>query len=276
MQVYNKEIRCHRNETFTLDWLLVNNDLSPYILSSELRDPYLLLTVADTRYNQTDRYIKNSWLTLMYDTDIRFFYNTNPVSLNNMYTSAAATTLQYPNGFDDLEGESTLPSGWLKTETDVVYFTTQSSQGGHGLEEAVYSFTNSDGITEYKIPKWQSTSGTYTYVNYRLHIAKLFTNQDTSEWNEGAYVYSLTLVDGIGTRQYLVNLATNRIEFTDQTSNQELYDKLKALHDEDVDKQLSIVNLDRPLTIIDVSIPIIKPTKLTVVSDIQGGVKWQN
>ena len=64
MKTLNNILVVHRNETFTLDKIVQNRDGSPYIVSAELENPYWLLTVSSTRYDQKDRYIQNWWLDL--------------------------------------------------------------------------------------------------------------------------------------------------------------------------------------------------------------------
>lgn len=64
MILYNNEITVHRGESFTLERSVVNQDGSPYIVSSAEKNPYIAITVAAARYDQTGRYEHTWWLSL--------------------------------------------------------------------------------------------------------------------------------------------------------------------------------------------------------------------
>ena len=53
-----------RGETFTIDRTVRNYDGSPYIVSNQYTNPYVLITVSSSKYDQPDRYIANWWLDL--------------------------------------------------------------------------------------------------------------------------------------------------------------------------------------------------------------------
>ena len=61
MTLKGNEMTVQRGETFTIDRLIVNRDGSPFIISSKYKNPYILLTVASTKYNQNNRYVANWW-----------------------------------------------------------------------------------------------------------------------------------------------------------------------------------------------------------------------
>lgn len=86
MRTYNKQLFVHKNETFTLDYSLVNNDGSPYVISSLLNSPYFLLSVASSRYSETSegRYLYNHWLSAR---DLPRFVNTTPLDVGRFYSS---------------------------------------------------------------------------------------------------------------------------------------------------------------------------------------------
>ena len=92
MKNFNNEITVHRGETFTLNKNIQNRDGSPYIISSELSNPYFLLTVTTTRYKQENRYILSKWLDL---SDFPRFYNTTPMDLWDIKSSAEGYTPKY-------------------------------------------------------------------------------------------------------------------------------------------------------------------------------------
>lgn len=99
MIIYNNEITVHRGESFTLERTIVNQDGSPYIVSSAEENPYIAITVAAARYDQTGRYNKTWWLSLQ---DFpRFKYTiVKTVSSFNSAPGDNAYEYVYTNGTD--------------------------------------------------------------------------------------------------------------------------------------------------------------------------------
>ena len=211
MRTLNNEITIHRGETFSMDKIIVNKDNSPYIISSELRHPYWLLTISTTKYVQANRYIKNYWLDL---SNFPRFASTQPVNIADFKTSDSGSKDMYTD-FSDMtydESTDTIATGYIDG-FEVTYSPT----------DAVFYKETDDGV-EYK---YYSVSAN-TWLDYVCRITISFSTADTNEWVEQSYVYSIDLVDG------------------DTTDG------------------------DRSI-IVDWKIPILIPTKLSVLSNIQGG-----
>jgi hypothetical protein len=64
METNRHAIKAHRGETFTIDKVLRNKDGSPYIISNEIKNPYLLISVVDASHSQENRFFRNYWLDL--------------------------------------------------------------------------------------------------------------------------------------------------------------------------------------------------------------------
>ena len=62
MQIFNGIIEHSQGESFTLDMLVEYPNGNPYIISSQLINPYILFTIASSQYDQNDRYIMRHWL----------------------------------------------------------------------------------------------------------------------------------------------------------------------------------------------------------------------
>lgn len=77
METNRHAIKAHRGETFTIDKVFRNKDGSPYIISNAIKNPYLLLSVADSEYAETNRFFRNYWLDLK---DFPRFTLTQPLS----------------------------------------------------------------------------------------------------------------------------------------------------------------------------------------------------
>lgn len=158
MRTYNNELAVTRGESFTLDFLIKNPDGSPYIVSSELTNPQWLITVANTRYTQTNRYVHNTWLAV----DVLRFHSTTPVKIES---------------FDS------------NTHPDFEYGDAATYDNS-----AVYT----DGVLykywKYNEPVDAAKSGTWVeYEAPRLIVP--YTSDVTREWTEQEYLYSIALVD---------------------------------------------------------------------------------
>lgn len=63
MNINKHAITCYRGEHFTLDFKIVNDDGSPYVLGL-LDNPYIVINISSNVYNENDKYNKNIWLSL--------------------------------------------------------------------------------------------------------------------------------------------------------------------------------------------------------------------
>lgn len=170
MKVFDNELVVQRGETFTLSKIIENKDGSPYIISSELNEPYWLVTVASGQFDYEDRYICNKWLSLK---NALRFYTTKPVNLNDMgYHSWSTTPL--PLGY---EGDKSV-----------------------GYANYAVFMLEENGVKSYKYWKYKSNNlNNYDgdWVDYICYINTVFTRDVTKEWNEQNYLYSINLVDGV-------------------------------------------------------------------------------
>ena len=213
MMVFNNEITVRRNETFTIDKIVQNRDGSPYLISSELQNPYFLITITNSLYDQADRYILNIWLPI--DESFPRFELTVPFNLADIKTIDGQTN--YPNGFEDLDG---LPGGYVngvlvEFEKDDVLFYTEDVEGNR-----IYKYYD-DG--------WK---------DYECRIIYKFMQAITKDWVEGTYSYNIDLVSG------------------------------------PINDEAQFIS-DRPLKGVEELIPILGATKLTVLSDLKGGIEWK-
>lgn len=253
MRVFNNELEVHRGETFTLDRIIQNKDGSPYVVSSELNNPYILISVSTTRYEQADRYLINYWLDL---SNILKFKSTQVFDLKSLKVSADSTVSKY-NSFNDIterttddEGLSYIASGYL--DGKLVYMD---------YDDCVFSLYE-NGKTYYKY--WDLENGWNDYI---FRIIKQFPSVDTKDWVEQSYVYSITLVSGISTKEYLNELCVNN-GYKPLNTIVETYEFLKSMGINFYDS----FNITRPLAKIDNYKPILAPTKMSVLSVIEGGI----
>lgn len=212
MMVFNNEIVVRRNETFTIDKIIQNRDGSPYLISSELRNPHFLITITNSLYDQKDRYILNIWLPI--DESFPRFHVTVPV---NMADFTDESGKQKYTSFETMTG---LPSAYYNG--NLVAF----EEG-----DALFYFEDDDGNRVYKY--WSDG-----WKDYECRIIYKFMQAITKDWVEGTYSYNIDLVSG------------------------------------PINDEAQFIS-DRPLKGIEELIPILGATKLTVLSDLKGGIKWK-
>lgn len=220
MKTFNNELVIHRGETFSMDKVVQNKDGSPYIVSRELKNPYVLVAVSTTRYDQNKRYLLNLWLPL---TDKVRFSITEPIDLTSFKTEANGIVSKYTS-FDDVNirkpvlgsgGKDCIVSGYIG---DRFVF--------YDYDDCVLYLENEQGIKEYRYWNLEQEC----LLKYEFRITCPFTQDITSEWVEQSYVYSMTLMSG----------------------------ELPA-------------SGEPPFANIDTVQPLLIPTKLSVLSSINGG-----
>lgn len=64
MRTLDKQIIVTRGEVFVMSREVVRQDGSPYVLRSQLDNPYLLISVSSNTYKLKGKYLKNYWLDL--------------------------------------------------------------------------------------------------------------------------------------------------------------------------------------------------------------------
>lgn len=259
MKVLNAEITIQRGETFTIDYIIRNKDGSPYIISDHLTHPYFLITVSTTKYAQKDRYVKNYWLDL---TGYPRFNATQAIDLHSIKKEASDESDAEPKyvSFNDI---TSVPFFGYVDGQPVYYYVDNNERF---VNDAVFYIEHEDGTREYKY--WErSKDGTgqdIGWTDYHCRLIKRFSSEDTSKWVEQSYVYSIRLVSGISTLAYLRSLcALNGITYKDTDDEETLLSKLP----EDTD-----VDLSMPLQLLDDVRTILPATKLSVLSNIIGGV----
>lgn len=217
MKTFNNELVIHRGETFSMDKVVQNKDGSPYIVSNKLQNPYVLVSVSTTRYDQNKRYLLNQWLPL---SDKARFSITEPIDLLSFKTEANGTVSKYTS-FDDVkrelvsDNENCIVSGYIGDQ--FVYYD---------YDDCVLYLQDERGVRDYKYWNLEQER----LLKYEFRITCPFTQEMTSKWIEQSYVYSITLMSG----------------------------ELPA-------------NGEPPFVNIDTVQPLLIPTKLSVLSSINGG-----
>lgn len=214
MQLKGNEMTVSRGETFTIDRTIINRDGSPFVISSEWNNPYILITVSSSSYNQENRYVLNIWLSLK---DIPAFHNTTIL---------------------EAKSENDIEAGAVYYYNGKYVYLSNIKDGNNMLEE------------------------------YSLRIIYPFTHEITKEWVEQSYLYSIRLVAGTSVEQYVDAVYTSISGvIRDNLTHEE---KIQYILNMDATK-LEGINIERPLVSFDTAIDILTPTKLSVLSDLNGG-----
>lgn len=107
-------------------------------------------------------------------------------------------------------------------------------------DDALFYYEDSSGKRTYKYPvyKYDDKNGVYEideWRNYECRIVHKFLQEYTRDWIEHSYYYNIELIDGV--------------EGEGPSG--------------------------RPLTAISEVIPILEPTKVSVLSNLKGGMRWK-
>lgn len=264
MKTVNNQLIVTRNETFTMNKTLYNKDGTPYMVPSSLRHPYFLLTVSSTTYTQNGQYILKKWLDISDSSKFPRFTTDKIIDLSKgtFYTNDFTIAV---TSKDNITVRQPVPGhdGQYTILQQVLYV-------GPGANEFVYY--DFDDFILYEDGKYWYAYPTSTYAvswhPYSCDIVVPFTKAETSQWLEREYLYNIQLVDGVPMQEYLQDLCTdNGISYTG-LSNQETYNALVNAGVEfsenfDVNGNLGYFNTVKP---------ILTNTKLTVLSNLQGGM----
>lgn len=206
MKVFNNELVIHRNETFTIDKYLVNKDGSPYLISNQIPNPYFLLTVTSSKYEQTDRYTLNKWLSLA---------NT-PRFKSTVFENIADHQTEL---WDGTWANAVLPAGYEGNSS--VY-----------ANEAAFYLQDDAGNRTYKYWVYSGVDYAGAWTDYNLRLTTSFLQDITRNWIEQTYYYGILLVGGPAAE----------------------------------------TGSDVPIASYDLVYTILEPTKLTVLSNLKGGM----
>lgn len=245
MLTNKNELQIYRGETFTIDKIFQNKDGSPYIVSSELTNPYWLLSISNTTYYQENRTVKNYWLPV----NVPRFRSTLPVALTDIKTSSTGSAPVYTS-FDD---NITFPI--------VGYYNSHAVSFD---EKDCVFYVEVNGVKTYKY--WDNG-----WKDYECRIIKTFTQDDTSDLYAQNYLFSISLVSGMTTEDYVENLAIDYELAVEGFSTEQLYEILTKQVELKFPKNFSIT---QPIGYIDTSYPILEPTRMKVSNVLRGGITW--
>ena len=207
MQIFNGVIQHTQGESFTLDMDVKYPNGDPYIISSELENPYILFTIASTQYTQNKRYIMRHWLDA--SKDFPRFYQTRPNE-----TLLSQPDIRTPNSFII----------WLSNNT-----TKEDWDPNTGFTKQVYHLNND--IYMYGVGSFDAQGNLISVVGvkeYKCRVIISFSHEETKNMVGQTYVYFIEGVNGVKLLDWLLQELYDIKDLVERS-----YDYLKITTDAD-------------------------------------------
>lgn len=166
MQLINNVVNIQRGEGFTLDFIFVNTDGSPFVMPM-LENPYFLVTITNSKQVQNGRYVINKWCK---PTGLQGFYSTQPIEVET-FTDFSIASLP-----KDVQKEIN-SSDTLTIENYSIYCSKV------------------EGEMKYKYCK--ILNDIPTLFDYIFTFIISYTPEETLNLGDKEYYYSITLVSGL-------------------------------------------------------------------------------
>lgn len=207
MQIFNGVIQHTQGESFTLDMDIRYPNGDPYIISSELENPYILFTIASTQYTQNERYIMRHWLDASYD--FPRFYQTKPDE-----TLLSNDQINNANTFMEWLSNNTSNEDWdPKTKNTKVVYHLNNNTYWYGIGEF-----DANG-------NWVSIK---EVKEYKARIVLSFSHEETKNMLGQSYVYFIEGVNGTKLNIWLLQELYDR-----KAEVEKVYDYLRVAMEED-------------------------------------------
>lgn len=180
MKVSNNEITVQRGEAFSIDRSVINKDGSPYIVSSQLRNPHILITISSSPYSEKGGYCAKYYLP--WPSDVPRFYMVNVINLKDI-------------------GHNGFPVCKLSEMNGNKYFmegTFNGKQTFFEVGDAVFCAEDSSGnkIYKYWVPDGDEVGSSGQWKDYVFRFVKFFDSNSTAKLTPQTYYYSINIVSG--------------------------------------------------------------------------------
>lgn len=193
MRIFADRIQVEKGEAWTYDVLFQNRDGSPFIISSGIDNPHIVVTVASSRYDQQNRYIANFWCDVkeQYPT----FYCTQPILIDGTTIPTPANALTMAALADMKEHNCTYAN------------------------YCIYARENSGTLYYYQwVPTGDTDDGINgSYETYSFPFKQVFPSTVTKQWIEHNYVFAIKLVGGTLNDSYDDSDITSRPLVSDES-----------------------------------------------------------
>jgi len=237
VKLLGNEVYIKQGEVWPVDFEVLSKDGTPFMLPAPIRNPYVVVTLTSSRYEQQDRFVRNWWLDL---SGIKAFFRSEP-----LYVSAfdVDTILQeYPELTTDSSDELNYICNYL--------FYTRDSQN-----KKVYSF-----VEIIMLPRWEG-------YNFRI-----VTTLDVSDLLEQTYLYDVKIVAGERVQEHIYDSIIEEDIPVPPWSMQQALEYVEFVHPSKRDILRELVQKNVPLMPeYDLELPILTQYKLNISTDLQRG-----
>lgn len=259
MEMYGNEIKVHQGEDWNMDFLLSANQVEyiPFIISNKRKNPFFVVTVASTKYEKNNRYVKSWW------NDILNPHNENDKPIPTFYQTTPYYIGEY-NSTDELPNIPTTET----YETRLLYqytLSTDEVDNELGHKPYYYYYFNyepveqEDGMVQ-MVPNERVDE-------YECHIRFNFSSDDTGEWSGQEYLYQITLVSGELIEKVLSSIAFEHGMPEDWPSDiKSQYQYVKTIWPNELQSDIDVTS---PLGYIENTEVIVPPTKIEVFNNLR-------
>jgi len=186
MQIFNGNIEHTQGESFTLDREVAYPNGDPYIISSQVNNPYILFTIASSQYEQKDRYIMRHWLD----------------------TTNEDGTLKFPRFYQTIPNEELFED--LTIHDANTFFNWLNSQGSEvwdaetGLTKEVYKLNNGTYWYGKGLFEGEVLTELTEVLIYNLRLIIPFSHEETQNMTGQKYVYFIEGINGVELNSWLL------------------------------------------------------------------------
>lgn len=276
MESFNNQRKVQQGEDWNLDVLLSASDVEyiPFIVSSKLKNPYFVVTIASTKYEKNLRYVKSWWNDPIATEKLVTFFTTephncgeltDPSQVQNYLLITKETSSDTAGGVQKYTGENHLYQYTLSTDTRDKYDADEWRQEWDEAEKLGHK------PYHYSYYNWTAVGQDLSQVErlddvYECHVRFNFNTEQTGEWNSQNYLYQISLVSG-----ELMDTVISQIENEHQEVNWPVAqkDKYKLIKENWPTLLQSDIDADSPLGRIELVVPIMQPTKLEVFNNLR-------
>ena len=264
MESFGHERKVQQGEDWNLDILLSASDVEyiPFIVSSERKNPFFVITIASTKYEKNHRYVQSWWCSV--DDDLKWprFYSTVPVDCGDV---------SYP------DSDIMIPNKETWSTRCLYQYTYEDDEVDLSLGHKPYHYM-------YRI-YWDTPDHGDRYNSeedqYEPRLRFNFLSPQTAEWGSQNYMYQITLVSGQLMHErlreiYLAHDAPDTWPVLPEDLNNWstlsdvekglCYDYVKLHWPNDFQPD---IDRDSPLGTIEHPEPVLPPTKLEVFNNLR-------
>lgn len=261
MRRVGTEIFVQQGETWSLDFKVKSKKGHPFMILNKWKNPYLVITISSTLYDQSDVHKDVYWL----DLDTRLVEKSDGKYIEEKIKKFVITEPLYVDQFninEILSKYGTKAGGKIvldkANEFDITNFL-------------FYTDPYSDGNYVYKYLKSYVTSSnpTGTWVDYDFRVVKFF---DTKAWKSQDYFYDIKIVAGESLVDFVRNsLKEQGTEFDEGVwTDLELCNYINLLEDDVIREEAKkMFDENVPLrSSYDAKVVLLDPSRLHVTTNI--------